>query len=102
MKNKKKITKKLIFLGYMDDPLKANKYIKKLFKTSSHENNIILSINRCKEMLEKSLKIKINYMEDYLHQNDYKHLNDYVFSMSENWFKWLPAKENITKFNSFI
>lgn len=91
---------KLVFLGYMDNPLRAATSLERVCRSIPAEECIIVSVNRLVNNLEKTTGLKIAYFADFLKETDYDYIDNYAFVFSKNWHSYLPFVKGMTEFKN--
>jgi len=92
--------KVLVFLGHLDDPLRALPLIRKHCANLPKKNCCIVSMNYSANDLENKAGHRINYFGRFLKKEDYEYMQDYALRVSENWHKILVPEKNVTEFKN--
>ena len=91
-KNNGEVSNVLVFLGYMDAPLLALKYIKRILANTTTKNYTVISMNHFMDEFREATGLEITYFADVLEKEDYEYMQDYANRVSENWYRHINLK----------
>lgn len=87
----------IIFLDYFEDPQKAVPKIRKILSRLG-PGTVIVSSNADMRPFAAFSDIKMVYFDELLDSQDYVFMDQYIFRLAENWYKWLPKIEGVTRY----